>query len=121
MYQQWLCAMVLFFLIVMVSAPAQVTSDPVSSFKELTARHIASYEINHRVSVGEYGGYKHLNGTVEPTRYRREWFSAEPKYSVDVQSTNSLISPYIGIFEFKLHRYLSKMWDTKDGAEKDLT
>lgn len=90
----------------------QSAPDFVSSFKEIAAKHIASYQTDHRVSVGEFGN---------PARWRREWFDVEPKYAVDVQSTNSLISPYVGVFEFRLRRYLSKMWDRKEDAEKDTT
>lgn len=89
----------------------QGSPEIVSSFKEIAARHVSSYQNDHRVRVALFGR----------DRWRREWFDAEPKYSVDVQSTNSLISPYVGIFEFRLRRYLSKMWDTKEQAEKDTT
>lgn len=121
MKRQCVLAMMLVLLVLPLGiSKQQVALDVVSSFKELTARHIASYENDQRVQVGQYGGYDE-NMKPVPLRWRRAWFRIESKYSVDVQSTNSLISPYVGIFEFKLHGYLSKMRDTKEEAEKELT
>jgi hypothetical protein len=104
--------MLVLLMAILCTATQQSSPEIVTPFKEIAAKHIASYQTNHRVSPFKTGDPNHLV-------WRKEWFDAEPKYSVDVQSTNSLVSPYVGIFEFTLRRYLTKAWDTKEEAEKD--
>ncbi|MDP3831649.1 MAG: hypothetical protein Q8Q47_10290, partial [Ignavibacteriaceae bacterium] len=75
---------------------------------EYLANHFESYNTDRREQLAELGG-----GWV------KEYFEPETNYKIDVQKTNSLITPFTGFCEFILTRYLTKFHSTKGDASND--
>ena len=84
------------------------SDDPVLEFEKYLRDHFESYKINSRERVTKLGG-----GWV------KEQYSLEGEYSYDVQTTNSLISPYKGICEFTLKRSYTDFHKSKESALLD--
>jgi hypothetical protein len=82
--------------------------DPVKSFKEYLSHHFESYKIDKREQLAKLGG-----GWV------KEYYEPETDYKVDVQRTNSLITPYTGFCEFTLTRHLTTFHNRKEDANND--
>ena len=80
----------------------------VASFKKVASEHIKSYEKENRERLALLGG-----GWV------KEKYEAQDKYEIDVEATKSLISPYIGTFEFSLKAKITNFHSTKEDAQKD--
>ena len=106
-------ALILVSVTTVALAQSQTPKQIVSSFKDLAAHHIASYDRNQHARV------RLLKS--KGNRWVRQWYTAEPNYSVDVQTTTSLVSPYIGIFQFTLRCHWSADWATREEAERDTT
>lgn len=49
----------------------------------------------------------------------KDYFEPSPNYRIDVQKTNSLVSPYLGVVEFNVTRHATKCHKTQAEAEKD--
>jgi hypothetical protein len=91
--------------------PAQDQSEHravVSSFEQHIRDFMDSYKTDKRDRVTLLGG-----GWV------RERFEPEAEYKIDVQATNSLITPYTGYCEFSLVRHYTRFHENKNDAEKD--
>lgn len=82
--------------------------DPVTDFENHIENHFESYETDRREGVLKLGG-----GWVKKRHSLRD------KYSYDVQETNSLVSPYKGIYEFKLLRSYTDFHATEQEAILD--
>ena len=80
----------------------------VESFQKAINEHFTSYDTDGRERVAQLGG-----GWV------KERFKPMENYKVDVQRTNSLVSPYIAICEFTLVRAMTKFHKLKIDAEND--
>ena len=77
------------------------------SFKSFARHFIATKTVNVTYDDGEYGGWHKL--TVVP----------KADYKLDLRSTDSLLSPYIGTIEYKTARCVTAYWKTKAEAQKD--
>src|SRR5690554_4483091 len=102
---------VLAFIIVFLSSSFAIeksSDDPVLEFEKLLSEHFESYKIDPREGVAKLGG-----GWV------KEQYSFEGEYSYDIQTTNSLISPYKGICEFTLKRSYTDFHKSKEDALLD--
>jgi len=82
--------------------------DPVKTFKEYVTNHLDSYKKDKRESVTLLGG-----GWVN------EYYEPENAYKIDVQKTNSLVTPYTGYCEFTLVRHFSSFHKIKEDATID--
>ena len=51
--------------------------------------------------------------------WKKLYFEPSPNYRIDVQKTNSLVSPYLGVVEFNVIRHDTKCHKTQAEAEKD--
>jgi hypothetical protein len=49
----------------------------------------------------------------------KEVYEADPDYKIDIQTTNSLITPYLGYCEFSLVRHHTSFHENKEDARKD--
>lgn len=86
----------------------QSGNEIVTSFREYLARHLASYKTNNRQTVTLLGG-----GWVT------EFYKPKDETAIDVQTTNSLVSPYLAVGEFNLVRYRTAFHKTKEEAAAD--
>ena len=86
----------------------KVEVDPVKSFKEYLTIHFESYKTDRRERLTKLSG-----GWV------REYFEPDDNYKIDVQKTNSLITPLIGFCEFTLTRHLTEFHLNEEDANKD--
>jgi hypothetical protein len=77
------------------------------SFKSYAKHFIATKTVHVTYDDGEDGGWHKL--TVVP----------EADYKLDLRSTDSLLSPYIGTIEYKTARCITAYWKTKAEAQKD--
>ncbi len=82
--------------------------DPISSFKELITNHLNSYKNDKREKIVLLGG-----GWV------KEYYDPENDYKIDIQKTNSLITPNTGYFEFTLTRHYTAFHKNKNDAMND--
>jgi hypothetical protein len=80
----------------------------VASFKEFITKHIASYKTNRRERVLKFGG-----------GWAKRFIEAEADYNIDIQTTTSLVSPYVGVCEFSLKEHLSMFHPNKNDALQD--
>ena len=86
--------------------PEQI--DPAKTFKEFITKHLDGYKNHRRERVTLLGG-----GWVN------EYFEPEKSYKIDVQKTNSLITPFTGFCEFTLTRHITAFHKSKDAAALD--
>lgn len=83
----------------------------VESFKKCVADFIRGYGSPDFVSL--YGDVKGVNG------WKHEQYEIEPGYTIDVQTTTSLVTPYIGILVFDLKSRDTDMHQSQSNAEND--
>ena len=104
-------ALVLFFVVLSAGAlpvNAQSDTDAVNAFKKYIAVYEDSYRTDHREQVvHSFGGWS------------RRYFELTTHMTIDVQKSNSLISPYLGVAIFNLTLYQTAYYPTKDAAEGD--
>ena len=97
-----------FIIIVSCSTPKENKQSEeeqlTEKFKELVTEHLESYKTDNRQSLGLLGG-----GWV-----KKEYNVIASSY--DIQKTNSVVSPYVGICKFTLQRSYSDFFDTKEAA-----
>lgn len=79
------------------------------ALKSRVERHMTSYATDHRSTVSMFGEGKWV----------RSWYDLDPAYSFDVQSTNSIVSPYTGFVEFTLTMNLSDAFPTREEVPQD--
>ena len=100
------------FIFTFISFAQESTStinvDPVKSFKEYIKNYFESYKSNNREQITKLGG-----GWV------KECYEPDYDYKIDVQKTNSLMTPFIGICEFTLIRRITNFCTSKEDAESD--
>ena len=77
------------------------------SFKSYAKHFIATKTVDVSYDDGEYGGWHKL--TVSP----------KADYKLDLRSTDSLLSPYVGTIEYNTARCITAYWKTKAEAQKD--
>ena len=94
------------FLMILMSFNSR--NEAVLKFEKLLENHFQSYKTNQREKLTKLGG-----GWV------KEHYSLDGEYKYDVQTTNSLITPYTGTCEFNLKRQYTKFHQTKDEAQND--
>ena len=82
--------------------------DPVKTFKDYITKHLSSYKQDKRENITLLGG-----GWV------RLYYEPESNYKIDVQKTNSLVTPYTGYCEFTLTRHFTTFYKNKEDAAKD--
>jgi hypothetical protein len=92
--------------VVLAQSPAEEAV--IIAFREYISRHLSSYEQDNRLNVYKLG-----------CGWAKIYYKVEGEYSIDVQRTSSLISPYIGVCEFKLRRHYTACHPTKEGAQQD--
>ncbi len=83
-------------------------ADPVKSFKTYITKHFESYKVDNRERLAKLGG-----------GWAMQYYEPSEEYNIDVQTTNSLISPFIGICEFTLTRNYTGFHSSKEEAKKD--
>lgn len=83
-------------------------NEVVSKFEKLLKTHFESYKTNPREKITKLGG-----------GWAKVRYSLDGEYKYDVQTSNSLISPYVGNCEFKLKREYTKFHQTKEEAKSD--
>lgn len=82
--------------------------DPVESFKEYISNHLDSYKKDKRGRITLLsGGWANLQ------------YEPEDIYKIDVQKTNSLVTPYTGFCEFTLNRRFTTFHKSKEDAAND--
>ena len=94
---------------------AQSDSDVVTSFKRYVADYVESYKTDRREQIVQSGD---ALGQPVP-EWHKESFDAPQNVNLDVQKTNSLVSPYIGVLEFSQTEHSTAIHTSKDDAEKD--
>src|SRR5579872_2113931 len=77
------------------------------SFKSYAKHFIATKRVDVTYDDEEHGGWQKL--TVVP----------KADYKLELRSTDSLLSPYIGTIEYKTARCITAYWKTKAEAQKD--
>jgi len=82
--------------------------NPVETFKEYISEHLDSYKKDKRGRITLAGG-GWINLHYEP----------DNNYKIDVQKTNSLVTPYSGFCEFTLNRRFTAFHKNKENASKD--
>ena len=87
---------------------AKFAVNPVKLFKEYLSKHFESYKTDRRERLTELGG-----GWV------KAYYEPDVNYKIDVQKTNSLITPFTGFCEFTLTRHRTKFYATKNEAKND--
>jgi len=101
----------LFLILVLLSNLAVATPineyEVISSFKQLTSNHIESYTNDQRIMV------YHMTDWIK-SRIR-----VDSKYNIDIQKSNSDLSPYTATFEYIMHIDYTAFHKTKAEAEAD--
>lgn len=93
-----------------VSASTEPTAKEVlKDFKQKIAEFVSNYSNNRKSDVHKLGG-----GWVS------QYYEVANDYSIDVQATNSLISPYTATCEFKITRHMTDFHKNKIDAELDI-
>jgi hypothetical protein len=82
----------------------------VASFKQYIKDNADSYKTNPR---------EHVVQSSLDSHWRKLSFSFEPDYSIDIRTTDSLISPYLGICEFVIVSHTTAPHSSEAEAEKD--
>jgi hypothetical protein len=95
---------------------AQSDSDVVTSFKGYVADYVEGYKTDRREQIVQSGD---AMGQPVPGEWHKESFDAPQSVNIDVQKTNSLVSPYIGVLEFSLTEHNTAIHKSKDDAEND--
>ena len=85
-----------------------IDNEVVTKFEKLLNNHFESYKINPREKISKLGG-----GWV------KERYSLDGEYKYDVQTSNSLVSPYVGYCEFKLKREFTNFHQSSYEAKND--
>jgi hypothetical protein len=83
--------------------------DALATFKAYVNHHLSSYKQNQREKVSKFGG-GWANQYFEP-----DVLSA----SIDVEKTNSLVSPYTASLKFRMIRHRTALHDKKEDAAND--
>lgn len=109
-------------LVASFSAQADEKAQVVKSFKSLAAGHIASFKTDNRAWVVTQS----KSSTTPPFEsqilgYINVWFSVLPEYGIDIQVSNSLMSPYTGTLDYKVQIHSSQPHQTREEAAKDFT
>lgn len=101
-------ALLLSVFLFQTSAFADGTSsaEVLKDFRAKIKGFLSSYPTNVKV-VKPGGGYV------------SEYYDVKPEYNIDVQATNSLITPYTGVLEFKIIRYFTGFHKNEEDARKD--
>lgn len=90
-------------------------------FKAMIENHIASYETDNRGGIANYGNNESPKAIFHEG-WKRCYYTADSSYVInDVRKTNSISTPFIGIYTFKLIRYQTMPHATKAEAEADNT
>jgi hypothetical protein len=88
----------------------------VASFKQTAANYVATYKQSKHEEV------YHLDASFAahtPEGWRKSYSElASDVYSVDVQKTDSLVSPYVGTLEFHTNLYVSELYGSQDAASQ---
>ena len=95
---------ILSILLISSCTSTPTEEDIKDGFKKFATEYIDSYKTDKRQRVTELGG-----GWA-----KEEYTMVESSY--DIQSTNSLVSPYVGICKFTLQRNYTDFFETKDAA-----
>ncbi|MFZ2866030.1 MAG: hypothetical protein WA440_14855, partial [Ignavibacteriaceae bacterium] len=82
--------------------------DPLNTFKEFIGNHLDSYKKDKRKRITLLGG-----GWVNL------YYEPESTYKIDVQKTNSLVTPNTGFCEFTLIRHFTAFHKNKSDAIND--
>ena len=83
--------------------------DALAAFRSYVNHHLSSYKQNKREEVTMFGG-----------GWAKEYFEPDvASASIDVEKTNSLISPYTASLTFKMIRHRTALHQTKEGAAND--
>lgn len=98
----------LVFCLSSICCAQEKTEDPVKSFKIYLAKHFESYKSDSREQITKLGG-----GWV------KEYYEPNLNYKIDVQKTNSLITPFTGYCEFILIRHITDFHSSKEEASND--
>lgn len=113
---------VLIFTLLMVSfclpVSAATDAEVVSSFKQYASDQLAKI-------LETYEGVHYKVAYIEPDRYSSKpkgyWFKltgmVDPNYKIDVQKTNSLVSPYVATLEVNYKTLFYYDRPTKETAE----
>ena len=104
------------FLLIPYSAQAATDQEIVASFQQFITEQLTpiyeTYKGNH---------YSVLGLSKDYSSKRQEWFKSksdlDSKYSIDVEKTNSLVSPYIGTLVIKIHYFSSEHFPSYASAE----
>lgn len=112
--------MLLVSLLMFFTIPAFAATDAeiVGSFKEFASENISK-------ALETYDGIHYKVAYIEPSKYSSKpngyWFKLtgvlDPNYKIDVQKTNSLISPYIATLEVNYKTLCYYGRSTKEAAE----
>ena len=104
----------LFLLSVFLLYPSQTVAqsedqEALAAFKAYVSHHLTSYQQNRRQRVMMYS-----QGWVS------EYFEPDPaSASIDVEKTNSLVSPYTGSLDFRLIRHRTAFHASRQDAASD--
>ncbi|TCL32201.1 hypothetical protein EV210_12321 [Anaerospora hongkongensis] len=98
---------------------ASTEQDILAEFKQLAKAHMESYKTDSREKI-TFAPKETIPGTkfITEARWIKDKYIVHEDYKIDVQKTNSLVSPYIGVLVFKLDRYVVTSYISKEDAEK---
>lgn len=102
------CIFILTFISFAQESTNTINVDPVQSFKEYIKNYFESYKSDKRERITKLGG-----GWV------KECYEPDYDYKIDVQKTNSLITPFMGICEFTLIRRITNFHKNLEDTESD--
>ena len=118
MMRKFLLAGILTALLLVMPYPSQAATDQeiVASFQQFITEQLTpiyeTYKGNHYSIIGPH---------VYPDSKKQKWFKSkddlDKKYSLDVEKTNSLVSPYIGTLVIKRNDFYSESFLSYESAE----
>lgn len=101
--------LMMFCLFIPITAFASSSEEEVvQSFNTLAQNHIDSYQTDKREKI--------VQAIQGDKKWRKFLHDVSSNYSIDIQKTNSIVTPYIGIFEFEVTIYKSEPFDTEEEA-----
>jgi hypothetical protein len=95
-------------LLLVIPVVAQSDAEVVASFKKHLADYAVSFKTDRRESVRETSG-----------GWRKNYYEVGDNYSIDLQRTASLVSPYVGTVEFHFVMHSTAFHKTREEAEAD--
>ena len=114
-----LLVLVCFFVLPATSFAEVDGQQAYQEFKGMVENHIASYDTDNRGGTSKYG-WNGAEKALNHEGWHRYYFTVDSNYVInDVRKTNSLVSPFIGIYTFKLTMYQTMPHATKEEAEAD--